>query len=45
MPTTDKTISQIFEEFLNDQEARLSPNTFSKYQTIIELFESYMESY
>ena len=45
MPTTDKTISQVFEDFLNDQEARLSPKTFSKYQTIIQLFESYMESY
>ena len=45
MPTTDKTISQVFEEFLNDQEARLGPNTFSKYQTIIGLFESYLESY
>ena len=45
MPTTDKTISQTFEEFLSDQKARLSPQTFSKYETIIGLFESYMESY
>jgi len=45
MPTTDKTVSQIFEEFLNDQEARLSPKTLAKYDTIIDLFKSYLESY
>jgi hypothetical protein len=45
MPTTDKTISQVFEEFLSDQKARLSPKTFSKYETIIGLFGSYLESY
>ncbi len=45
MPTTERTISQTFEEFLSDQKARLRPNTFSKYETIIGLFESYMESY
>ena len=32
MPTASKTISQVFEEFLTDQEARLSPSTFSKYE-------------
>lgn len=45
MPTTDKTISQVFEEFLSDQKARLGSKTFSKYETIIGLFESYLESY
>ncbi len=45
MPTTDKTISQVFAEFLADQKARLKPKTFAKYQSIIELFESYLESY
>ncbi len=45
MPTASKTISQVFEEFLTDQEARLSPTTFSKYGSIISLFESYLESY
>jgi len=45
MRTSDKTISQAFEDFLTDQKARLSPATFSKYETIIRLFESYMESY
>lgn len=45
MPTTKKTISQVFEEFLSDQEAQLSPRTVSKYESIISLFESYLESY
>ena len=45
MPTANKTISQVFEEFLSDQEARLSPQTLSKYEGIVSLFESYLESY
>ena len=45
MPTTKKTISQVFEEFLSDQEARISSRTLSKYEGIISLFESYLESY
>ena len=45
MPTTKKIISQVFEEFLSDQEARISPKTLSKYESIISLFESYLESY
>jgi hypothetical protein len=40
-----KTISEVFQEFLDDQEARISPTTFSKYENIISLFESYLESY
>jgi len=40
-----KTISQVFEEFLADQERRLSPTTLSKYENIIGLFESYLERY
>jgi hypothetical protein len=45
MPTAKKTVSQIFQEFLSDQEARISPKTLSKYENIISLFESYLESY
>jgi len=45
MHTTDKTISQVFAEFLSDQKARLSPRTYARYDTIIDLFKSYMESY
>ncbi|QDU59602.1 hypothetical protein Pan216_04330 [Planctomycetes bacterium Pan216] len=45
MQTSDKTISQVFDEFLSDQEDRLKPKTFAKYRSIIDLFESYLESY
>ena len=45
MPGKDKTIDQLFEEFLADQEARLGLQTFEKYDRIIYLFRSYMESY
>ena len=45
MPATKKTISQVFDEFLADQKARLSPRTFSNYQSIIDLFRHYLESY
>jgi hypothetical protein len=40
-----KTISQVFEEFLADQAARISPNTLSKYEGIIQLYEAYLERY
>jgi len=40
-----KTISQVFEEFLADQKGRISARTFSKYQSIIQLYGSYLENY
>ena len=40
-----KTISQVFDEFLADQKDRISAKTFSKYQSIIQLYGSYLESY
>ena len=40
-----KTISQIFDEFLADQKTRISHKTFLKYQSIISLYKSYLESY
>jgi hypothetical protein len=40
-----KTISEVFQEFLDDQETRLSPTTFSKYESIVSLFGSYLEAY
>jgi hypothetical protein len=43
--TMTKTISQVFEEFLADQKTRISPKTFSKYQSIISLYKSYLERY
>ena len=39
------TIAQAFEEFLVDQKDRISPKTFSKYETIIGLYKSYLENY
>jgi hypothetical protein len=43
--TTAKTLSQIFEEFLAEQKARVSQKTFMKYQSVIGLYKSYLESY
>ena len=40
-----KTISQVFEEFLADQECRISQQTYSKYETVIDLYKSYLERY
>jgi hypothetical protein len=40
-----KTISQLFEEFLADQESRISQQTHSKYETVIDLYRSYLERY
>ena len=45
MPATERTISQVLDEFLTDQRDRLSPKTYSKYDSIIDLFKSYLESY
>ena len=41
----EKTIDQLFEEFLTDQEARLSLKTYDKYEGIIQLYRSYLETY
>ena len=41
----DKTIDQLFDEFLADQKARLSPRTLTKYEDVIDLYRSYLESY
>jgi hypothetical protein len=40
-----KTISEIFKEFLTDQKNRINARTFMKYQTIIELYGSYLNRY
>lgn len=45
IPRPGKTIDQFFAEFLADQEARLSPRTYDKYEGIIHLYRSYLESY
>ena len=40
-----ETIDQVFEEFLADQKARLSPKTYRRYDDIIDLFRAYLERY
>jgi hypothetical protein len=40
-----KTIEDVFDEFLDDQEDRLSPATFERYATVLDLLESYMERF
>ena len=39
------TIDQVFQEFLAEQEARLSPATLSKYEGILDLLRSCLEGY
>jgi len=41
----EKTIAEVFEEFLTDQKTRISHKTYLKYQSIISLYKSYLESY
>jgi len=40
-----RTIAQVLEEFLADQKARTSHRTYLKYQSIVGLYKSYLESY
>jgi len=40
-----KTIDRVFEEFLADQEARLRPSTYRRYDDILDLFRSCLEGY
>jgi hypothetical protein len=40
-----RTIDQVFEEFLADQKARLSPTTYRRYDGILDLFRSCLEGY
>jgi len=47
MQTTkpEKTIAQVFDEFLADQKTRISHKTYLKYQSIIQLYGMYLENY
>lgn len=40
-----KTIEQVLDEFLDEQEARWSPATYARYETIVNLLKAYMERY
>jgi hypothetical protein len=47
MPPTksDKTVAEVFEEFLADQRERLSKKTYRNYENVIELYRHYLEGY
>jgi hypothetical protein len=40
-----RTVDQVCEEFLDEQEMRLSSSTFSKYENIVDLLRSCLERY
>jgi hypothetical protein len=40
-----KTIRQVFEEFLEEQRARLKPRTLTGYEDAIYLFGEYLNGY
>ena len=40
----EPTIEQVFEAFLGEQRARLKPATFARYETVISLLESHLDS-
>ena len=41
----DKTITEVLDEFLAEQEARWSPATYRQYETIVGLLKAYLERY
>lgn len=44
-PKPTKTIDQVFEEFLAEQEARLSETTYRRYEDVLDLYRSCLENY
>src|SRR5947209_7672284 len=44
-PRPMKTIAEVFAEFLAEQKARLSHQSYRKYASIIDLLRLYLESY
>src|SRR5262249_43265196 len=44
-PRPDKTIDELFAEFLAAQEARLSLQTYTRYEAVIDLYRGYLERY
>lgn len=43
--TNTATIQEILEEFLAEQQARLSPKTYSGYEEVIHYFRTYLDGY
>jgi len=41
----EKTIEAVLDEFLKEQQERLKPSTMRKYESIIDLFQSFLDSY
>jgi len=41
----EPTISQVLEEFLEDQRARLAPRTLSSYEAVLDLLQSHLNGY
>jgi len=44
-PKPASTIAQALDAFLVDQKPRLSPKTYARYDSIIDLYKSYLERY
>jgi hypothetical protein len=44
-PRPDKTIDDLFAEFLAAQKVRLSPKTYARYEGIVALYRGYLERY
>ncbi len=40
-----KTIDEVLDEFLDEQEARWSPATYRKYEAVVDLLKAYTERY
>jgi len=43
--TAGKTIDEALKQFLMEQQARVSPATYRKYETVVDLFKAYCERY
>ena len=41
----EKTIEAVLDEFLKEQQERLKPSTVRKYESIIDLFQSFLDGY
>ena len=42
---SELNISRVFEEFLEEQRARLAPRTLARYEAVLDLLRSYLNGY